>query len=326
MEMACVQTKGVAADTHRIRLTALLSFGAFAVALLVSGMAHATATVFNSVTVSAGVNSPDANVSDYGNGPVSADLTSNFGSSTFTGSAQSTSSYGSIKSSVSVSITDYDPESYVTTGTNCGIYTYCGAGSDGNTILGIVDPVSAYSSIQDTLTISDASKTGQTGYIDLMFAVTGTSTLNNTSNLDYNGPGAQGTLTVYRDAQFINSWGFTGDTSVTSNLFSFTYGTPFTLRLDGDFFVDPLDALSPTLTTGDTWSLDGTVDFAHTISLAQLTVFQDSGGTQQAGGFTLEAESGTGYTVSSVPVPAAIWLFGSGLAAFAGLFGIRRSA
>jgi len=300
--------------------------GLFASALLTATAVGASTQILNSVTVSAGVNSPDPNVSDYNFSglPASASLTSSFGVSSFMGSAQTTSTFGAIRSSVSVDITNYAPESYTTSGANCGggSFSSCGAGSDGTTILGVIDPATASSTIRDDITISDPAKTGVTGYLDLMFSVTGTTTLTNTSNLDpfYNGPGAQGTLTLYADNNYIKGWGFSGDVALTSPLFAFTYGTPFELRLDSSFFVDPGDHLSPTLTTGDLWSLSGTVDFSNTVLLSQISVFDDVAGNQLANGFDVTAQSGTVYlTTSAVPLPPAFWLFSSGLLGFVGM-------
>lgn len=293
--------------------------------LLTATTAEASTYILNSVTVSAGVNSPDPNVSDYNfsGDPASASLTSSFGASSFTGSAQTTSTFGAMHGSVSVDISNYAPESYSTSGTNCGggPNSFCGAGSDGTTILGTIDPVSAGSVIKDDITITDPTKTGTTGYLDLMFGVTGTTTLTNSSNLDFHGPSAQGTLSVQMDNNFIKGWGFSGDTTLTSPLFAFTYGTPFELSLNSSFFIAPTDAFSPTLQAGDLWSLSGTVDFSNTILLSQMSVFDDVGGTQLANGFDVTAQSGTVYSTSAVPLPGAIWLFGSGAL---GLIGISR--
>lgn len=291
--------------------------------LLTATTAEAITQVFNSVRVSAGVNSPDPNMSDFNfsGDPASASLTSSFGASSFTGSAQTTTTFGAVRSSVSVDISNYAPESYSTSGANCGSFTFCGAGSDGTTILGTIDPVSASSTIRDDITITDPTKTGTTGYLDLMFGVTGATTLTNSSNLDFYAPSAQGSLSVQVDNNFIKGWGFSGDTTLTSPLFAFTYGTPFELRLNSRFFIAPTDAFSPTLQAGDLWSLSGTVDFSNTILLSQMSVFNDVGGTQLANGFDVTAQSGTVYSTSVVPLPGAIWFFGSGLL---GLIGISR--
>jgi hypothetical protein len=177
------------------------------------------------------------------------------------------------------------------------------------------------SGIRDDITISDPLRNGTTGYLTLSFDVTGTKTLNYTSNLNANYPSAQGILSIYSDSQFIKGWGFSSDTTIVSPVIHFTYGSPFELFLSGGFFIRASDNVSPTLQIGDRWSLNGSVDFNNTINLSELSVFSDIEGTLLASGFELTANSGTMYPISSVPIPAAAWLFGSGLF---GLFCVTR--
>ena len=70
-----------------------------------------------------------------------------------------------------------------------------------------------------------------------------------------------------------------------------------------------------TLAAGDTWDLAGSVDFADTILLFQISNFPDAAGSQLAGGFALSAESGTTYATVSVASPGTFLLLSSGLLA-----------
>jgi len=290
------------ADVGSILFHRLVSYCLFTVLLFTVTSVEAITQVFNHAAVSAGTNSPDADVSNFNySGELEyASLTSNFGSSSFTGSALADSTYGVLRGSASVNIVNYAPESYTTA---------------------LYDPVYANSFIRDDITINDPIKNGTYGYLELSFDITGTTTLNYTSNLNGTPTSAQGSLTVYSDSQFVKSWGFSGSTTLTSPLIQFTYGTPFELGLSGKFFVKPWDELSSSLQLGDTWSLSGLVDFGNTINLSELAIFDDIGGTQIASGYDVSASSGTLYPTSVIPLPASAWLFCSGLL---GLLGVSR--
>jgi len=302
MKQLFVNENSTVTSAEKILFRQLLVFSLISPLLFTVTTAEAITQVFNHAAVSAGTNSPDADVSNLNfSGELEfATLTSNFGSSSFSGSALASSTYGTLRGSAGVNISNYAPESY----TNATF-----------------DPVFANSFIRDDITISDPSKNGTTGYLALSFDVTGTTTLNHTPNLDGTPTSAQGILTVYSNSQFIKSWGFIGDTILNSPLLQFTYGTPFELGLSGSFFIKPWDALSTILQPGDTWSLDGLVNFENTINLSELSIFNDIDGTQLASGYDVSAISGTVYPTSAIPLPAAAWLFGSGLL---GLIGIAR--
>jgi hypothetical protein len=72
----------------------------------------------------------------------------------------------------------------------------------------------------------------------------------------------------------------------------------------------------------DPYDFTGTVDFSQTATLTEILITDSSG--VPIPGATLTAASGTDYPLSplnSIPIPAAVWLFSSGLL---GLIGISR--
>jgi len=99
----------------------------------------------------------------------------------------------------------------------------------------------------------------------------------------------------------------TGSTQISFDV-TFAFGTSFDLTTALYAAAVPSNSSS------------GTVDFASTARLTGISILQ---GINPITGFTIQSGSGTQYTAEGVvvPLPAAVWLFGSGML---GLVGVAR--
>lgn len=285
-----------------------------------SGSAAAVAAPFmiSYASVDAGVFSPSTPVSNLGETGASANLISNFGTSTFSGQALAQSSYGLMKNFAQVEITNYSPESFTSI---CGPNSLCGPGG------GPVRQPAVGGNIQsDQFTITGGSGSG---YLRITFSVSGETSLSTNVTTDpanWGPPIAQGTLTLYSGvygigASIVSAWGYTDDATFVSALIPFTYGVAFDLSLASTAFIDPADFLA-----GPNYDLSGTADFASTIALANMAIFNDPTGTTQVAA-TVSSASGTSYPtafVSAVPEPGSLLAFVLG-AALLGLGSRRQS-
>jgi hypothetical protein len=253
--------------------------------------------ILSSARVDPGVSPAASNFQQSTTGPADSGLVT-FSGPGYSGSARSVTDFGLIKNFATATITGYSSNTYA-----------------------FNDAARSDSIVSDYFTILGGAGTG---YLKLVFDVTGTTSMSgDLSRL--NGPSAQGILSVFKKAfpeqaplgTPVNSWGFTGPTTLTSALIPFTYGTPFGLTLTSSAFVAPADTGGPY-----TYDFSGTADFGSTIDLSDLFVYSDAGGTQQQS-FTVLAASGTDYpgaSPTSVPEPTTLALFGIAF----GVFGLSR--
>jgi hypothetical protein len=249
--------------------------------------------ILSSATVDPGVSPASSNFQQSTTGPTDSGLVT-FSGPGYSGSARSITDFGLIKNFATATITGYSSNTY-----------------------GFNDAARSDSLVSDYLTIMGGAGTG---YLKLVFDITGTTSMSGDLS-QLNGPSAQGILSVFKKAfpeqaplgAPVNSWGFTGPTTLTSALIPFTYGTAFGLTLTSSAFVAPADTGGPY-----TYDFSGTADFGSTIDLSDLFVYSDAGGTQQQS-FTVFAASGTDYPGASstaVPEPTTLALFGIAFGAF----------
>ena len=163
--------------------------------------------------------SPDGAAQDsfIGSSSANASLISNFGGSTFSGEARSSSEFGVMRAFVTTTMTNFQPQSFRSICTPDPNH-FCGQ-----------DPVAASSGFEDTLTISGGTGVG---FLGLGFDVTGTTDVTTTSSDSIQG--AQGALSVFdgsfQNGTFLFGPGFFNSTTVVGAV-PFIYGTPFTFSV-----------------------------------------------------------------------------------------------
>jgi hypothetical protein len=148
--------------------------------------------------------------------------------------------------------------------------------------------------IQDSITINDAARNGETGYLSMSFLVTGDESINGLANLvRYGAGGAQ------QDSHWV-----TGGTYVDFSDFQFTYGQPFDLSI----------AFSSSLFFGPGVPLTGFADYYNTAVLTRFVPLLSDGDTLNSTA-TVSAASGVDYlAATAIPEPATLVLIALGAA------------
>jgi hypothetical protein len=268
--------------------------GLLSAVLLLAPLANA-GSVFNFADVFPGVFSPDAPAQDGGFGAASANasLTSNFGGSTFSGAARASADFGVMRTFVTTTMTNFQPQSF---------FSPC---TFDPSILCGRDPVDADSGFEDTLTI-----TGGTGsaFLGLGFDVTGSAIWTTTAGDAF----TQGALSVFQGTvstgTFAFGEGFTGSTTVAGSI-PFTYGTPFTFSVLFSAFAPVTDAFEM-----NNYDFAGTANYENTAKISLFGVFADADLQTEVSGIQVTAESGTNYAkLASVPEPSTLILLGVGI-------------
>ena len=172
------------------------------------------------------------------------------GDSSFDGLAKAAADFGLLRTYVTVTLTNYQSESYAE---QCGPFQFCETSGG--------DPVNADASFFDTITINGGTGTG---WARFYFTVDGNTDL--TTGLDAFTT-SQGALLVQAGSDYVLNAGFrSGTTHLLSDLFQFTYGVPFTLFVQDSAFIATLDYD----TSNSPYNLQGTADFHSTITLDNL--------------------------------------------------------
>ena len=179
---------------------------------------------------------------------------------------------------------------------------------DGNTILDTLNTLTAdaMAAFRDQWTIT-GMPSGTTGTLQLAFGITGSASGFTNRSLTYSNVAANGTRTL------VSSSGIPLPGTATLSA-PFTFGTPFTFEV----------ALNAGTLLGQNYldAQSASIDLSHTVLLNAILV-KDSAGNIIPFGLS----AGSSATIfndlvpAAVPVPAAVWLFGSGLV---GLFGLAR--
>lgn len=183
----------------------------------------------------------------------------------------------------------------------------------------------------DTMTISNPALTGQYGVMNGNVLLDASATINTIGSSAPNDEAA-GWVTGIFKLNDSNTYDFTltdGDEfaqygSVPASLLvpisvGFIYGDPFDFGMG--FYAESASTARSADTIVETHA-DATLNFLSTVAWQGISSVQDSQGNVVA--FELISESGTNWTQAAtnpVPIPASVWLFGSGLL---GLIGISR--
>jgi hypothetical protein len=176
-----------------------------ALAVSVSAIASAAPVLLSSVTVDPGGSASATSQFDLGGtGPRDTGLLT-VSSTGFSGSARSVADFGVLKNFATATLTNYSAGSY-------GMSR---------------DAARASSIVSDSVTITGGTGIG---YLKLVFDITGSTSLSGDLGL-LDGAIAQGQLSIYAkpfpgSGTPVNSWGFTGLTTLTSSLIEFTLRHP----------------------------------------------------------------------------------------------------
>lgn len=242
-------------------------------------------------------------------GPISASQTLNqtyTGGAIFDGSASAIADYGTLKAFASATLTDYSTSSYWTCHDNGTEIPDCYGG----------DPASAYAGFRDTLTIDNLPADGLLHSIfSIDRTVTSSSSLSVSNRVGVQG--GTGISTVTDSAYFMDTGSDTVDL-----ILPITSGVPLAYAASLSVLVYVNDVCTSTICNPLTSSGSALADFLNTVTLSEFLVTDLD--NNPITGISIQSESGTNYAISAlntVPIPPALWFFGSGLL---GLIGIAR--
>lgn len=265
------------------------------------------ASLTSFASVFPGFFSPDSAVldGDFGRPSASAALTSNFGDSTFAGSASATAAFGELTATASVSLTNYDPFSFTSGSPPTGT---AAAGTDG----GFVDTVTVSGGLGDAFLTFDFDVTGSasssTGRVPA-------------ATLDiWNAPVGMDGGAFFANGIIVQSVAFRqpGQISLTTPV---TFGVPLNLAVTLFTAVGPA-GFAPSPDQGAVpYDYTAVADWGNTARLAGVSVFTDPDLTDPIHNFGLSAESGTDYLgLVAVPEPSTVLLLAMGV----GLIRLRQ--
>jgi hypothetical protein len=242
----------------------------------------------------------------------------NFGDSSFVGTARASAGPDGLKTFVSVDMQNYAYESYSTV---CPVQS-----SPGGTPLSR-DPVSAWANLVDEITLVQRSTGGILNpngvFLRFVLGVDGETSLD-TDIPASKGPGAQGSLALSRPGtNFFFSRGYREDALYITGVTPVLFGVPTLFSLRTSAFISPVDYLLPDeVGTLDYYDLLGIADFGSTITINAIEAYLDEQATIPFTDFDLLSLSGYRYTTNNTPAggggntvaePSTLALLGIGL-------------
>lgn len=217
----------------------------------------------------------------------------------FNGAARASADYGTLKTYVSADINNYEYMSY----------SY-------EPLPGMITPgtiATATARIEDVLTVNSSVN----GFMEVSFSIDGTMNFINNFALS-------GFTSILARVNGVSAGlkGYYSDVSET-----ITFSLPYVANSPNDVAFNLYTELTlmddgPGSMLPEPYSINPIIDFSNTATLSDILITDDQG--LPINGATIIAESGFAYPVSNlnaVPVPAAVWLFSSGLL---GLIGVTR--
>lgn len=303
----------------------------------ITGFSQAVfAAIVSGAEVYDGVNANILSYSDYQsssesgvsvNASWSSQHTNNAGgTATYSGTATATTSYGGVfKASADVTITNYNYQTY---------YQACPDGRQGVCVTPAVRATSLLGDAFQIVKGASSSEISQ-GFLVMTIDVDGSSTLSTNIN-EVRATDATGSFWIWdgstRQAP-VEVFNFTGPETLTTSPIPIRFGEfkdfNFSLRATAT----PFDAGRSWTTFEDFLSIDtsslvpydfsATLSFGNTATITNIQIFADETLQNEILDFQILSGSGAYYPggTSVVPVPPAVWLFGSGLI---GLIGIAR--
>lgn len=236
--------------------------------------------------------SPDAPSTDgaFGQTNASASLTSNFGSSTFSGAASASVSFTELAGRASADLTNFAPQSFAEP---CSFDPSVACSRN---------PASAEAGYTDTVTIRGGMGDA---FLGLGFDVSGTSSVSSTLVPAFDAT-AGATLLGIAGQPFeapVFQGHFSGDGQLVG-LLPFTFDVPLTFSIVMIVSADPFDFSAPS-----SYDYSGIADFGSTFRLASFRVFEDAAQQNEIANILVDAESGTRYlAVNAVPEPGTVFL------------------
>ncbi len=232
-------------------------------------------------------------------GPSTVSLTSShaFGGGFYDGAASATATYGTLRASATATLTDYLVDYYFGCLDDLGLDCFGGI------------PATASAVFRDTLTISNLQTDG---LLHVSFSVD--RTISSSASVFAGGiVSVLGGTGINADDDRV---GFSNSGSDTVDLvLPVTSGVPL-------IFAAGLSLNVNFNNVSGIFSGSASADFSNTVTLTEFLVTDLN--NNPLTGINIQSESGTIYAVSplnTIPIPSAVWLFGSGLI---GLIGVAR--
>jgi hypothetical protein len=225
------------------------------------------------------------------------------GSFTLTGSGQAT--YSTLRASASVGFSGIDPSGSVGT---------------------LLADALGQAQYQDTLTIDIAGRTGET--VDLVFTTAINGTTSASSSDSSTTALASGNLNVWVNGQRVAVSQRRPSTAVPEffngnpGLVQIVLGTPFSVSAQ---LTVRAQLFPSTPVNGRYYSGEASANFSNSAGITSFAL-NEAGGGAPITDWNLTSQSGEFGFYTVVPVPASVWLFGSGLLGLVGMARPKKAA